>query len=114
MKLIYDGHTISIQQGQSDEVIVWDCDLEALDQMHTSASCAVSAMKDVLLGLNATNTFADDYIRNSILGAYEAVYVFANTMYEPWNQVKAYALALEDDGWQATYVEDRHNERRTE
>ena len=110
MNLIYDGHTISIQQGHSAEVIVWDCDLEDIDQMHTSATCAVSAMKDALLGLTATHTFMDDYIRNSILGAYEAVYVFANTLYCPWNQAKAYALALEDDGWNITYV----NERRTE
>jgi hypothetical protein len=108
MNLIYDGHTISIQQGHSAEVIVWDCDLEDIDQMHTSTMCAVSAMKDVLLTLcGVQNSQADDYIRNSILGAYEAVYVFANTLYYPWNQVKAYALVLEDDGWLVTYVERR-------
>jgi hypothetical protein len=67
----------------------------------------VGAMKDALLCLYGKNdSQADDYQRNSIIRAKDAVEVFANTMYSKWLGVRAYALALEDDGWNLDYIED--------
>jgi hypothetical protein len=63
-------------------------------------------MKDALLSLHTDGDAGGDYQRNSIIYCYEDVAGFAEKMYSKWLQVKAYGLALEDDGWNLDYIED--------
>jgi len=104
-----EHYTISLSVGEANvQVYEYEHDghMGGDEFFYGNNTNVVGAMRDALLDMYSKNdSQADDYQRNSILGAYEAVEVFANTMYSKWLGVKAYGLALEDDGWDISYEE---------
>lgn len=91
--------TISISKEGYSETILWEYEHDGHMGGFQTEGCIVTLMRDALLGFEHAEGFGGDYARNSIQECFEQALPFANTLFTQWSKVKAYALALEDDGW---------------
>ena len=63
-------------------------------------------MRDVLLREHTEQDTGGDYQRRSISESYEQCRDYTEGLFYPWSKIKAYALALEDDGWEIKLEEE--------
>lgn len=92
--------TISLVKDGYADHLLWEYDHDGHMGGYQTEGCIVTLMRDALLGSEHAEGFKGDYARNSIQECFEQTLPFANTLFTQWSKVKAYALALEDDGWE--------------
>lgn len=95
-----DHWTISLViNGQ--EFLVWEYNHDGHFGCHETQGEIVTIMRDILLTAHSDtdHSFACEYQRKSIIDAHMIVEGFSYSLYNQWSKAKAYALALEDDGW---------------
>lgn len=93
-----DHWTISISKEGYSETLLWEYNHDGHPGGFQTGGCIVTYMKNALLAMETSSGFEGDYARNSIQECFDQVMPFAGTLFTQWSKVKAYALALEDDG----------------
>ena len=93
-----DHWTISLVINDQD-YLVWEHDHDGHMGGHETEGCIVTIMRDILLNAHNCMDTCGDYQRNSIIDSHAQAEGFAQTLYNQWSRARAYALALEDDGW---------------
>lgn len=103
----YPEHwTISLSKDGCADHRLWEYDVDGHVGGFQTEGCIVTLMRDALLALYDESDLSNCYQRKSIIDAHMIVEGFSLSLYSQWNKAKAYALALEDDGWDIL-VEER-------
>lgn len=104
-----EKYTISLSVGEAD-IQIYECSHDGHmggdETFYGNNTTVVGAMRDALLDLHTDMDSGGDYQRQSIIDAHYICEGMVLKMYSKWLQAKAFALALEDDGWNITYVGD--------
>lgn len=101
-----DHWTISLES-DGQRVLLWEYDHDGHMGGYQTEGCIVTRMRDALLGLHTDMSNGGDYQCKSIIYCHAKCEEFAQGLYNQWLKVKAYALALEDDGWEIEVVEEK-------
>lgn len=96
----YPEHwTISLSKDGYADYLLWEFDVDGHMGGYQTEGCIVTLMRDALLAMHTDMGNCGDYQRKSIIDCHAQCEEFAQGLYSQWAKVKAYALALEDDGW---------------
>ena len=93
-----DHWTISLVINEQD-YLVWEHNHDGHMGGYETEGCIVTLMRNILLDAHGGTDNGSDYQRKSIIDCHAQVEGFVQTLYNPWSKAKAYALVLEDDGW---------------
>lgn len=98
--------TISITKDNGEEHLLYELDHDGhMGGFQTEGDIMV-LMRDALWAMCSGAMIKGDYEARSIDYCYEQCKEFADGLYSEWRKVKAYALALEDDGWEIEVEEE--------
>jgi hypothetical protein len=104
-----EHYTLSVAVGEAEEVLYeysHDGHMGGEEIYYNENTSIVGAMEEALLSLHTDMDSKGDYNRKSIIQCANQAETFAGGLYSKWNKAKAFALALEDEGWEVEYEFD--------